>query len=548
MNRVEDPSRCTFESVIELSGMTNGPVRDSIRVDLRRCARLLGVVLFGLAVQTCVTRPSLRPVEGGAAVATGHAKLHLWDGRLLVVEGYRVVGDDVTGVGVAYDPDRVLVGQGSFTVPIRAIALVETSELIADPRMATLAVVTAASLVATAACIMNPKACFGSCPTFYVPGGGGWHLQAEGFSSSIARSLAAEDTDALVDARPVDGTIVVAMRNEALETHVVQGLRLLVVDGPADSTVLLTHDNRFAALGRTVPPRECAGSPDTCDLLSERDGREFKPQSDGHDLASRDELVLRFDAPGNREVGVVVMLRNSLMSTFVLYHLIALQGSHYGDFLAAIERRDLAVLAAVNGFERTLGPVEVAIRQRDEAWRAVGEIPYIGPIALGVRVVPARVEHADEAYEVRLRYARAHWRFEAVRAGSLMARDLVAREVAASVQVSGRFDARMVSDQMRGRGAGLVMQPGDEVRFRFMVPQSAGSQAYFLRSRGYYYEWMRREWLREENVPLASALLADPATALRTLAPQFRVVEPRMDAVFEASRYTRQTPPSSVAP
>jgi hypothetical protein len=46
-------------------------------------------------------------------------------------------------------------------------------------------------------CILNPKACFGSCPTFYGWDGEDTTLMAEGFSSSILRSFEKQDIDML---------------------------------------------------------------------------------------------------------------------------------------------------------------------------------------------------------------------------------------------------------------------------------------------------------------------------------------------------------------
>ena len=44
--------------------------------------------------------------------------------------------------------------------------------------------VTGASLGMNIYCAANPKACFGSCPTFCSKNGDTWRLEAEGFSSS----------------------------------------------------------------------------------------------------------------------------------------------------------------------------------------------------------------------------------------------------------------------------------------------------------------------------------------------------------------------------
>jgi hypothetical protein len=94
-------------------------------------------------------------------------------------------------------------------------------------------VVTGISVAVTAFCIADPKACFGSCPTFYLEGAGGAPIHAEGFSSSVAPSLEARDVDALYRARPAaNGAVTVTMKNEALETHVVRHVKLLAAARP----------------------------------------------------------------------------------------------------------------------------------------------------------------------------------------------------------------------------------------------------------------------------------------------------------------------------
>ncbi len=57
------------------------------------------------------------------------------------------------------------------------------------------------------------------------------------------------------------------------------------------------------------------------------------------------------------------------------------------------------------------------------------------------------------------------------------------------------------------------------------------------RARGYYHEWLREEWLRDEDLPLARAYLDDPVRALRELAPAWQRAEPEMARYFEASRF-----------
>ena len=62
-------------------------------------------------------------------------------------------------------------------------------------------------------------------------------------------------------------------------------------------------------------------------------------------------------------------------------------------------------------------------------------------------------------------------------------------------------------------------------------------EARFLESRGYYIEWMRDEWLAEEDPVRAALMTADPEGALRLLAPEFKKTEGDMEDVFWRSRY-----------
>jgi hypothetical protein len=88
--------------------------------------------------------------------------------------------------------------------------------------------------------------------------------------------------------------------------------------------------------------------------------------------------------------------------------------------------------------------------------------------------------------------------------------------------------------------ASLVTLPGDAYDLVYRLPAQPEQYELFLQSRGYYLEWMRREWLAEENLGSAAQILFDPAAALRTLAPAFKRQEPEMESRFWNSRYVRR--------
>ena len=85
----------------------------------------------------------------------------------------------------------------------------------------------------------------------------------------------------------------------------------------------------------------------------------------------------------------------------------------------------------------------------------------------------------------------------------------------------------------------MITTPGDEYRLVFRLPEPASEQELFLESEGYYYEWMRGEWLAEENPAMLAMAMLRPDEALRRLAGPFKEREGRMERVFWASRYRR---------
>jgi len=240
----------------------------------------------------------------------------------------------------------------------------------------------------------------------------------------------------------------------------------------------------------------------------------------------------------------VLTARNSLMSTYVLYQMMALHGRAYGELMAAVERGDLHVITGLAGFDQLLGGVDVESRQRGGAWQRAGSLGYIGPIARATRGLTFTVDAPAEPVEVRLTFARSHWKLDAARLAPVTADGLEAEAVSPRIVEAKGRDPAVVAASLRGEGERVVTLPGDEIVMRFPVADAPGkATGFFLKSRGYYHEWMRDEWLRDEDQPRARAYLDDPARALRELAPSYRVVEPSMESVFRASRFWRPAPP-----
>jgi hypothetical protein len=443
----------------------------------------------------------------------------------------------VAGEGTRYGADRQARETGSFSVPVDSVALFETNVARPAPTVAALGVVTGITAAVALACAANPKACFGSCPTFYVSDGERDVLHAEGFSASIAPSLEARDVDALYRARPVGREIEVRMVNEAYETHVVRSVNLLAVPRATDRRVF--HDDRdgFWSVTTPVPASRClAPEGDCAAALAVFDGRERWSETDGVDLATREVIDIEFDlAPVSP--GLVLASRQSLLPTYLLYQAFAYLGTTVGQWLAAFERADGPALLGATGLVETLGGIDVLVPGEDGEWELVTTIRETGPLAADVRLVP--LPTMAEPVRVRLRMARGAWRLDWVALASIEGPVEPLRLEPAEVRAAGAPDpaARV---RLTEPAATLVTFPGDEYTLVYRLPGDAGGYELFLESQGYYLEWMREEWIAEENALMAAALFLDPAGSLRRLAPEFKRVEARMDSAFWRSKYVER--------
>ena len=506
-----------------------GPASQGVR------ALVVLVIVGGLLAAGCAATRLKRSLHSVAEVQTldrrsPYLKVHAKDGQLYVLSEWRVdeAARLISGRGERLSLARETLEAGALSVSLDDVAIVETNVVQRSPAIAALAVVTGISVAVTAFCIADPKACFGSCPTFYVDGAPGAPVHAEGFSSSVSPSLEARDVDALYRARPgSDGVVTVTMKNEALETHVVRHVKLLAAARPRGGRVLATLEGEFRHATDIRALEACDAEEGDCrSRVRAFDGVERFSVTDGEDLARREIIELRLPrTEGDR--GLVVASRQTLASTYLFYQSLAYLGRSAGDTLAALERGDRTVGSAFDRLQRVVGGIQVAIETDDGTWSTIGQIREMGPLASDVLVVPLPPGGTGR---VRLLLARGHWRLDylaSVRLGPRAQPDVL--EPSSVRDAAGRSITR----------GSLTTLPGDTYIYRFQVPRGPAREL-FLDSRGYYLEWMREEWLADENPLRAAQLFLNPEQLLRDIAPEFKRQEARMETLFWRSRYARQ--------
>lgn len=509
----------------------------------RRSTLALVLVLIILACAPTRLRRTMVPSSQASTLdhRSPYLKAHLRTGYVYVLDSWRVdsTGRLVSGRGSLLTPNRAVEKTGEFLLPVDSVALFETNLLQRAGAVTALSVMTGITAGVTAICIASPKTCFGSCPTFYVADSAGQFLHAEGFSASVAPALEAVDVDALYRVRVTARDFRVRLRNEALETHVIRYVDLLAVPRPNAARVFITPDGRFRAATEVHHPARCKDASGDClESIAAFDGRERTSLADSIDLSTRETIDLEFKPRLPGDLGLVITARQSLMSTYLLYQTLAYLGTDAPHWLAALASGGQTARDRVDGLGRLLGRIEVLVPDSAAGWLPIGSVGETGPLASDTKVVP--LPHTDrQTIRLRLRLTRGLWRIDYLALAKLGEPLQPVRVPPTRVERANRPDSaawRALVDTTQS----LVSLPGDAYDLVYRLPNQPEQLELFLESRGYYLEWMRREWLPEQNLASAAQILLDPGAALRTLAPPFKRQEPEMERLFWNSRYVRR--------
>ena len=463
-------------------------------------------------------------------------KAHMADGSVYVLQKWRVSTAERTlgGDGLHYDANRSKGVEGSWTLPFDEVALVETNqpETVTDTGLILLGVVTGVSLVLSAVCLTNRKACFGSCPTFYSRPDG--PILAEGFSSSIARTLEATDIDALpIELGAAGPTVSLWMKNEALETHVVRSVRLLAVPLGEGGRVVRASDGYFNLQALSGPTTcRAQGQDCTAKVSSAGDEAELRSETTGTDLGAPETVELEFANHPEGRLGVVLRARTSLVETYAFYQLMAYLGRRADDWFLQLERMGAKGKELVEAVGGVLGRIDVEVQTR-AGWKSAGAFQEVGPLAFDELVLPIAAELPAGPVRVRLTLAQGAWKIDQVALASL---GPAVKAVPVELTAVSRRDQLLpqVTRALLSRSAPLVTYPGDLYRMDFQLPP--GKHQLFLESRGYYYEWQREDWLAEESAELFVDAVWNPGAYLKRIAPAYKRLEPAIEDLFWNSR------------
>lgn len=450
----------------------------------------------------------------------------------------------ISGRGTLYDFNRTIVSQGRQEFSIDSILIFETNRKIVNPeagRVTALGILTGVNLAIGVICWTNPKACFGSCPTFYIDGHNKIHLaDAEGFSNAISPSLEQADVDALNNPE-VSGSFALTMKNEALETHVVRQANLLAIPRKSGQTILHSRKDKFYSADAIINPSVVLDEKkDITPLMSHADGNEWFSLADEKNLSSKQDLIVEFDAPpAVGQNGLYIHFRQTLMTTYLIYRALQYMGDEISDVFAKIEGQPELRKQLNSGIHGELGEIEVwlwnSIKQQ---WELQGSVYETGPIAINKQLVPLGTTSNGKT-RIKLRLNKGLWRIDHLSLATGL-QEVAPIEIQPSkVLYKGHEDAK-AWQLLTSPDQQLLSMPGDEFRLIYDMP-GPYDYALFLKSKGYYIQWMRDNWLGMKDMRKLKTMITQPAKYLRNEASSYKAYESAMEDAFWSSRIDTKT-------
>ena len=475
-------------------------------------------------------------------------KAHLKNGGVVILRDTWSVDSTqrfISGNGTSYDKRRIKVSEGAMDIPIDSVAIFETNKKLAydeSGRIAGLSILAGLDVALGVFCLTVPKACFGSCPTFYInPGDNFHHADAEGFSHAFFPSREYSDLDALPRTKTREKEFRITMKNEALETHCVNNVSLYAWPVKEHENVFQTGHNEFFLCRNLYPLAEAIGAEgNITSLLRYSDLIERFSLSDKDNLKSKEEIIITFDSlPEIMDPGLVIHFRQTLMTTYFIYNCMGYMGNYVGDAYAMIESGKMKMRDNKRFYEE-LGGIDVySLDENSGRWIFRGEVYETGPIAVNKQMVPLKIPDSLNRLKLKLILNKGLWRLDYLALTEIKEKIDPLVIGPAGVLNKGKEDAAALA-LIRNPEEYLVSMPGDEYTFRFQLPDERDYEL-FLYSKGYYLEWMRNSWLKDEDLLKLRQMTYHPDKYFRKQAGEYKSYESLMEQIFWNSKIEAET-------
>jgi hypothetical protein len=353
-------------------------------------------------------------------------------------------------------------------------------------------------------CIANPKACFGSCPTVYTRNGDNWEFQTELFSYSISRLLESEDLDRLNYRISSGAPFTLRVANEALETHNINLMQLIAVRHAAGTMAFPTADGDFVTVRELRAPLSAVNSEgrDILQPVQFWDDQAYRSDSalvrEVKSGRTSDWIDVRVRPPHrSRSATIVLRLKNTLLSTVLFYEVVlGTQGVEAVDWTRRMNS-DRPYAALFRSVYSQFSGLKI-LAWRGDSWRMMGSVPDAGPVGWKPVAINVPIEDENEL-RIRVEFFPDNIMIDYLAFDFDSGENqILASEVPpyAVTDKAGDLRPEILALLQRDDLRYLVTEPQDVYRFLYELPTAGeGEMTLFVRSKGYYTEWIRGSWI-----------------------------------------------------
>jgi hypothetical protein len=476
-------------------------------------------------------------------------KAHLKNGDVCILKDSWKIDTTlniVSGNGIQYDFNRKQTFRNSINIPIDSVAIFETNVKILNPeagRITALSLMAGLDVVVGLICLTNPKACFGSCPTFYINENDNFHYaDAEGFSNAISMSMEYYDIDALHYHNTTNNVFSITMKNEALETHCVKEVKILAYPLEKGERVYQSPTNDFYLCENYYSLSYAkANEGNITSLLKSPDRQERFSLSDENNLSSKEEIYLTFDnVKKTSDVGLVLHFRQTMMTTYLFYSAMGYMGDNVSDVFAILES-DEKMRNKFDATTKELGGIECYVwSEKTNSWVIQPNINETGPIAINRQFIPFRNTQSSTNVKIKLVLNKGLWRLDYASLTNIKKQVTPIELSPAAIYNKGTLD-NMALGEINSPNKYLLSMPGSEYKFNFTLPSSNTDYEFFLYSKGYYLEWMREHWIKDKDLLKSKQMVDNPKKYLKVEAKNYKQYESTMEQEFWNSKIDTKT-------
>lgn len=524
------------------------------RQNFKAIIALLAIVLIFESCKTYFFRSNYSDTnrlihETNNLITKPFLKTHHKNGNVSILEDtwqIDTISNIVSGHGKQFNYNRRFIYQGNITIPVDSIAMFETNTKLDNTehgRVAALSILAGVDVIVTVLCLVNPKACFGSCPTFYINPDNNFHYaDAEGFTNAIVPSMEYGDVDALNNQAFTSDYFSITMKNEALETHVVNEVKLLAYPRNIGERVYQSPSDAFylSNCSYLLSSAE-ADEGDISALIKYEDKMERFSFSDEADLNSKEEIYLTFnDVERSGDLGLIMNFRQTLMTTYLFYNAMGYMGDEVGDIFALLET-DPDIREKFDATTKLLGGIDVYCwNDQSKIWEFQGSFYETGPIAINKQIIPLTDLAHGSKVKLKLLLNKGLWRIEHLALANILEEVQPIEVKPYSVFYEGE-PSQLALDKIVDPEKYLVSMPGSEYRFDFTLPEESDDFELFLYSKGYYLEWMREHWIKGKDLLKLRQMVYKPEKYLKEVSGEYKQYETTMEQEFWNSRIDTKT-------